>query len=85
MLAGDYRKIGAPSSTPEVELKSVPRALRIMKQIHIWPNHIRVTHLNLVLFRPNGEPLTRSLKSLARLGLDTRPENVEVHAGVPAN
>ena len=85
MLAANYRKIGAHSSTPEVELKSVPRAVRTMKQIHIWPNHIRVTHLNLVLYRPNAEPLARSLKSLARLGLDTRPENVEVHEGVAAN
>jgi hypothetical protein len=54
-----------------------------MKQIHVYPNHIRVTHLDLVLMRPNEEPVARSLKGLARLGLDTRPENVEIHAGVP--
>jgi len=56
-----------------------------MKQIHVWPNHIRVAHLDLVLPRPKGEPLTRSLQALAQLGFDTRPENVEVHGGVQAN
>ncbi|MFZ0830091.1 MAG: hypothetical protein WCB18_02325 [Thermoplasmata archaeon] len=56
-----------------------------MKQIHVWPNHIRVAHLDLVIVRPKEEPLDRSLSALARFGLDTRPENVEVHAGVPAN
>jgi len=56
-----------------------------MKQIHIWPNHIRVPHLDLVLIRPKEEPLARSLNSLARLGLDTRPDNVELHAGVELN
>jgi hypothetical protein len=50
-----------------------------MKQIQIWPNHIRVTHLDLVLPRPNGEPLNQTLTGLARMGLDTHPENVEVH------
>jgi hypothetical protein len=52
-----------------------------MKQIHVWPNHIRIPHLDLVLFRPHQETLTHSLNALARFGLDTRPENVEVHAG----
>jgi len=56
-----------------------------MKQIHVWPNHIRLTHLNLVLVRPRTEPLSASLHSLARLGLDTAPENVEVHEGVPVH
>jgi hypothetical protein len=55
-----------------------------MKQIHVWPNHIRVPHLDLVLVRPREEPLARSLNALARLGFDTRPGNVEVHDGVPA-
>jgi len=50
-----------------------------MKRIHVWPNHIRVPHLDLILTRPKGEPLRDSLNSLARLGMDTRPGNVEVH------
>ncbi len=53
-----------------------------MKQIHIWPNHMRIPHLDLVLFRPNGETLAQTLVSLARLGFDTGPENVELHEGV---
>jgi hypothetical protein len=56
-----------------------------MKQIHVWPNHIRVPHLDLVLPRSKEEPLTRSLDALARLGFDTRPENVEVHGSLQAN
>jgi len=56
-----------------------------MKQIHVWPNHIRVPHLDLVLLRPKEEPVSRSLKALARFGLDTRPENVEVHADSATN
>jgi hypothetical protein len=53
-----------------------------MKQVHIWPNHIRVTHLDLVIYRPDQESLDRSLSALARLGIDTGPHNVEVHDGV---
>ena len=56
-----------------------------MKQIHVWPNHIRVPHLDLVLVRPQEEPLAHSLKTLARLGFDTRADNVEVHVDGPAN
>ncbi|MCI4360204.1 MAG: hypothetical protein L3J91_00710 [Thermoplasmata archaeon] len=56
-----------------------------MKQIHVWRNHIRIEHLDLVLVRPQQESLDRSLKSLARLGFDTAPGNVEVHdEAVPA-
>jgi hypothetical protein len=56
-----------------------------MKQIHVWPNHVRIAHLDLVLARPTEEPLAHTLKGLARLGFDTRPGNVEVHGGVSAN
>jgi hypothetical protein len=56
-----------------------------MKQIHVWPNHIRVPHLDLVLARESGQPLTHTLNSLARLGFDTRPGNVEVHDEVLAH
>ena len=49
-----------------------------MKQIDIYPNHIRIRHLDLVMIRPSDEPVADSLKQLARLGFDTRPENVEV-------
>jgi hypothetical protein len=54
-----------------------------MKQIHVWPNHIRIPHLDLVLVRPADEPLHRSLNTLARLGFDTRPENIELHGAAP--
>jgi hypothetical protein len=49
------------------------------KQIHVWPNHVRIAHLDLVLARQKAEPLANRLNSLARMGFDTRPENVEVH------
>jgi len=54
-----------------------------MKQIHVWPNHVRIAHLDLILVRKKGEPLAHSLNSLARMGFDTRPGNVEVHSGAP--
>lgn len=50
-----------------------------MKGIHVWPNHIRVADVDLVLPRPRDEPLADSLMSLARLGFDTRLGNVEIH------
>jgi len=53
-----------------------------MKQIHVWPNHIRVAHLDLVLFRRSEEPLAHTLTRLTRLGFDTQPGNVVVHDGV---
>ncbi|MGP8078805.1 MAG: hypothetical protein ACLQD8_00490 [Thermoplasmata archaeon] len=55
-----------------------------MNQIHVWPNHIRVPHLDLVLYRPQDHTLAISLRTLARLGLDTRPDNVVVHDAVAA-
>ena len=50
-----------------------------MSQIHVWPNHVRVPHIDLVLHRPAGEPIARTLSGLARMGLDTRPGNIVVH------
>jgi hypothetical protein len=50
-----------------------------MKQIHIWRNHIRIAHLDLVLVRSHQDSLDGSLKALARMGFDTQPGNVEVH------
>lgn len=50
-----------------------------MKQIHVWRNHIRIPHLDLVLLRSHPGSLDRSLRTLARLGFDTRPDNVELH------
>jgi hypothetical protein len=82
-VAGPY--FGAASSIPYGVLKCFRRALLNMKQIHVWPNHIRVPHLDLILLRPKEEPVAHSLVALARFGLDTRPENVEVHSGVSAN
>jgi len=55
-----------------------------MKQIHVWPNHIRIRSPDLVLVRAREETLALSLKTLARLGFDTQPSNVEVHEGVDA-
>ena len=48
-----------------------------MKQIHVWPNHIRIPEIDLVLYRSQRETLDDSLDALARLGFDTRPDNVE--------
>ena len=56
-----------------------------MKQIHVWQNHIRIAHLDLVLYRAQHEPLAQSLSALARLGFDTDPGNVEVHDGAGAS
>jgi len=56
-----------------------------MKQIHVWPNHIRIPHIDLVLPRAREEPLSLTLSYLSRLGLDTRAENVVVHGDVRAN
>jgi hypothetical protein len=56
-----------------------------MKEIHVWPNHIRVPRLDLVLMRPKGATLADSLEILARLGFDTRPKNVEVHGSLAPN
>ena len=56
-----------------------------MKQIHVWPNHIRIPHIDLVLPRARDEPLSHTLRSLSRLGFDTRDENVVVHGGVLSN
>jgi hypothetical protein len=50
-----------------------------MKQIQIWPHHVAVAHLDLVLPRARGEQIEVTLGRLARMGLDTRPENVERH------
>ena len=70
---------------PWVELICYPRASSSMKQIHVWPNHIRIPHLDLVLHRHSEETLSHTLKSLSRFGFDTRSENVEVHDGVRIN
>lgn len=51
-----------------------------MKQIHVYPNHIRIRHLDLVLIRKRDEPYAQSLRALAKMGLDVSPENVELHA-----
>jgi hypothetical protein len=60
------------------------RARSGMKQIQVWPNHIHVRPPDLVLLRAREETLASSLTRLARLGFDTRPDNVEVHPGVSA-
>jgi len=50
-----------------------------MSQVHVWPNHVRVPHLDLLRVRPRNEPIALTLLELRRLGLDVRPENVVVH------
>lgn len=50
-----------------------------MKQIHIWPNHIRIAHLDFVMIRSSPDQLERDLKGLTRLGLDTAASNLELH------
>lgn len=60
-----------------------PRS-KSVKQIHVWPNHVRIAHLDLVLYRSKGVTLSGTLTSLSRLGLDTRPGNVEVHGSHPS-
>lgn len=50
-----------------------------MKQIHVWPNHIRLLEIDLVLVRSPQETLGTRLSALARLGFDTGPDNVELH------
>lgn len=52
-----------------------------MKQIHVWRNHVRIAHLDLVLVRSDVDTLRSTLSTLALLGLDTRPDNVELHGG----
>jgi hypothetical protein len=54
-----------------------------MKQIQVWPNHVRIADIDLVIVHPHGEDLTTTLDSLARLGFDTERENVEVHRPIP--
>ena len=56
-----------------------------MTKIHVWPNHIRIPHADLVLPRPREQSLAHTLQYLSRLGFDTRAENVVVHGDVPAN
>ena len=56
-----------------------------MKQIHVWRNHIRIAHLDLVIVRSSKQTLEGELTALTRLGLDTGPGNVELHDEVGAN
>jgi len=56
-----------------------------MKAIHVWPNHIRIPHADLVLPRPREQSLAHTLRYLSGLGFDTRPENVVVHGDVLSN
>jgi len=56
-----------------------------MKQIHVWPNHVRVPHLDLILVRSREEPIAQTLRTLSRLGFDVRPANVEIHGEMNRN
>jgi len=52
-----------------------------MKQIQVWPNHVHITDIDLVLVRTHTGDLPKTLGLLARMGFDTDPGNVEVHDG----
>jgi hypothetical protein len=56
--------------------------MRAMKQIHVWRSHVAIPEADVVMFRAQDELLSHTLENLARLGFDTRDENVEVHDGV---
>ncbi len=86
-VAEHRRELGATSDRRHSgELAQVlDAALYVMKQIHVWRNHIRIAHIDLVLYRSNNDSLARTLGKLERLGFDTRPGNVVVHDGVPTN
>ena len=61
-------------------LAQVPSStLDLMKQIHVWPNHVRIAHVDLVLVRSPRDTLESTLDSLSRLGFDTRRSNIEIH------
>jgi hypothetical protein len=53
-----------------------------MKQIHIWPNHVAVHEIGLVLPRAPGESVGSTLRRLAQLGLPSTQSSVEFHGGV---
>ncbi|MCI4341005.1 MAG: hypothetical protein L3K11_01305 [Thermoplasmata archaeon] len=55
-----------------------------MKRIHVWPNHVAVRDLDLVLPRSPAEPLRVTLSRLARMGFNTDAHSVELHPGVAA-
>lgn len=50
-----------------------------MREIHLWPNHVRVPHLDLVLVRAYDESVDATLSVLARFGIDTRSTNLVIH------
>jgi hypothetical protein len=58
------------------------RQTSAMKQIHIWPSHVNIEHVDHVIFRDQNELLSSTLAKLSRLGFDTRPGNVEIHGEV---
>lgn len=68
----------------EDKVKCAARPLRVMKPIHIWRNHVAIRHLDLVLPRNDGESLDTTLKGLQRLGFDTSPSEIELHADAVA-
>ncbi|HEV2448900.1 MAG TPA: hypothetical protein VGU43_00615 [Thermoplasmata archaeon] len=53
-------------------------------KVHIWPNHVRVRELDLVLPRSPGESVATTLDRLARLGLPSTHAVVRLHGGLRA-
>lgn len=53
-------------------------------RVHIWPNHVKVRELDLVLPRAPGESVPTTLARLARLGLPSTIGAVRLHGGLRA-
>lgn len=53
-----------------------------MKRIQVYPNHVAIPNLDLVIPRSPSEPLSETLGNLGRLGLAPHRDDVEVHADV---
>jgi hypothetical protein len=56
-----------------------------MNRTHIWHNHVTILRLDgLVLMRPTAETLSQTLAKLARWGIPTGADDIEVHEDVRA-
>lgn len=53
-----------------------------MKRIQIWPNHVAIKELDLVLVRDRAHTVRQTLARLRRMGVRAKHDDVEVHAGV---
>jgi hypothetical protein len=59
--------------------------LEAMNRTHIWHNHVTIPRLDgLVLIRPTDETLSQTLAKLARWGIPTGADDIEVHGDARA-